>query len=123
MTSLEYQEYMKSQQWQERRLAKLEHAKFKCEKCGERNGLEVHHKTYERLGHEKSSDLIVLCKACHWIADEDHRGNNKIKAEYEAKREKDRAQFVAEATDRQKHANIRKKLREQSKRKKWRLFK
>ena len=27
--------------------------------------LEVHHLTYERLGHEHPEDLIVLCPACH----------------------------------------------------------
>lgn len=27
--------------------------------------LEVHHLTYERIGHEHPDDLIVLCPACH----------------------------------------------------------
>lgn len=27
--------------------------------------LEVHHRTYERRGHERDSDLIALCWGCH----------------------------------------------------------
>jgi len=27
--------------------------------------LDVHHLLYDRLGHEKLSDLIVLCRLCH----------------------------------------------------------
>lgn len=37
---------------------------------GERNdvemqGLEVHHRTYERLGNERPEDLVALCWCCH----------------------------------------------------------
>lgn len=67
--SREYLDYMASSAWQERRLAKLEQAKFRCKRCGARDGLEVHHLTYERLGREDTRDLIVLCKSCHWAAD------------------------------------------------------
>lgn len=31
----------------------------------ERQGLEVHHRTYERRGRERDSDLVALCWACH----------------------------------------------------------
>jgi 5-methylcytosine-specific restriction endonuclease McrA len=29
------------------------------------NNLEVHHRTYERVGEERPADVIALCKACH----------------------------------------------------------
>jgi len=29
------------------------------------NNLEVHHRTYERVGAERPADVIALCKACH----------------------------------------------------------
>ncbi|WP_418417549.1 HNH endonuclease [Blautia sp.] len=33
-------------------------------KC--KNGLQMHHITYERLGHENAlTDLVSLCPACH----------------------------------------------------------
>ena len=69
MLSNLYTNYLKSNEWQSRRQSKLRHAKERCEQCGEREGLQVHHLNYERLGREADSDLIVLCKSCHWIAD------------------------------------------------------
>lgn len=73
-----YTEYLRSSTWRERRAVKLQQAKYRCQKCGEREGLEVHHKTYERLGNEANDDLIVLCKSCHWVADEFRRGKTGI---------------------------------------------
>jgi hypothetical protein len=29
--------------------------------------LEVHHRTYERLGRERPEDLLVLCEKCHAV--------------------------------------------------------
>ena len=69
----QYREYLRSQVWRQRRLAKLEAANWRCEYCGEADRLSVHHLTYERLGCEYSSDLIVLCTPCHWVADEMRR--------------------------------------------------
>ena len=36
-----------------------------CEACGYSRKLQVHHKTYERLGKERNSDLVLLCRDCH----------------------------------------------------------
>lgn len=73
--SKEYTEYLKSEDWNERRQARLQKANYRCERCGERNRLDVHHKTYANLGNEPLSDLIALCQSCHWAADEERRGN------------------------------------------------
>lgn len=44
----------------------LDCADHKCERCGAYNvSLDVHHKTYERLGFEAPEDLEVLCRDCH----------------------------------------------------------
>ena len=40
-----------------------------CERCGSVKQLEIHHITYERLGRELDSDLLVLCPGCHSVAD------------------------------------------------------
>ena len=32
--------------------------------------LQLHHKTYESLGHERMEDLDLLCSACHHDADQ-----------------------------------------------------
>jgi 5-methylcytosine-specific restriction endonuclease McrA len=61
-----YSEYIKSPGWRAKREEKLFAANYKCEQCGfEDPKLEVHHKTYEHLGDEWMSDLIVLCSFCH----------------------------------------------------------
>ena len=60
-----YAAYLNSPQWQERRQAALRRAGFRCEGCPETDGLEVHHLTYERLGFERTTDLMVLCNVCH----------------------------------------------------------
>ena len=51
----------------------MRRAKNRCEICGERDGLQVHHLNYDRLGHELPGDLKVVCQGCHWIADNQRR--------------------------------------------------
>ena len=65
---MNYDEYIKSNLWRKRRYSALERVGFRCELCGEVDSLEVHHKTYERLGNEDPGDLVVLCKIHHWKA-------------------------------------------------------
>ena len=67
-----YEGYLLSQAWYEKRKLKLFNSDYTCEKCGycsyksiEERPLDVHHKTYERLGNELPGDLMVLCRKCH----------------------------------------------------------
>lgn len=65
-----YAAYIKSTRW--RNICELmkRRANFVCDHCKKSAAvLEVHHKTYERLGRERMSDLEVLCKPCHDGAD------------------------------------------------------
>ena len=39
--------------------------KKSCYVCGSTEYLQVHHKSYKRIGKEKLSDLILLCDGCH----------------------------------------------------------
>jgi 5-methylcytosine-specific restriction endonuclease McrA len=55
----------KSVLWKSIREWALLRAGNKCEKCGAAFPLQVHHKTYARLGKEGPNDLIVLCVPCH----------------------------------------------------------
>lgn len=109
--SKEYTEYMKSEAWNERRLARLQKAKYRCERCGERDKLDVHHKTYEHLGNEPLSDLIALCQSCHWAADEERRGNNGPKYRLQEKHKKSKYDILTEQYEQQQE-------REKQKRKK-----
>jgi len=59
--------YLKSDHWQRVRKAKLKQAGYRCEKCGAKERLDIHHLTYARLGHERMSDLKTLCRGCHTV--------------------------------------------------------
>lgn len=66
LQKMPYQEYLKTPEWRQRRQKHLQSAGFRCQVCNA-NGvtLHVHHRTYERRGTERFSDLIVLCRECH----------------------------------------------------------
>lgn len=65
MTKDEYAAYLNSTAWQRKRKKILRRDKHKCRTCGVNRYLVVHHRTYERVGHERLSDLITLCDGCH----------------------------------------------------------
>lgn len=71
-----YSEYLRTDHWQSQRKAALKRAEFRCQVCnsGDKQ-LDVHHRTYERLGVEIPADLIVLCNDCHTLF---HK-NSKLK--------------------------------------------
>ena len=60
-----YENYLRSRKWAVTRALAVHRANRMCQVCGERYYLEVHHKTYKRLGNEEPDDLIVLCRSCH----------------------------------------------------------
>ena len=66
-TQLPYSEYLKTEWWQQRRAKALTEGGHKCRICADTAALEVHHNTYERLGHERAADLVVLCRKCHQL--------------------------------------------------------
>jgi 5-methylcytosine-specific restriction endonuclease McrA len=43
----------------------LERDSYLCQRCQSKIAIQVHHLTYERLGHERLEDLISICLACH----------------------------------------------------------
>lgn len=47
-----------------------------CEFCGcTDRPVELHHRTYKRLGREKLTDLVLLCGDCHSTVHRTHRRN------------------------------------------------
>jgi 5-methylcytosine-specific restriction endonuclease McrA len=60
-----YREYLKSSEWAVVRRLALEQADNACRMCGSTQQLDVHHRTYERLGSERLADVVVLCHKCH----------------------------------------------------------
>ena len=74
--NINYMEYIQSEDWKKRRDKKLRKADWKCERCGSGINLCIHHITYDNLGNEPMSDLLVLCKSCH---EDIHRKDLEIK--------------------------------------------
>jgi len=60
-----YDRYISSPEWRSLRLKVLERDQHCCQTCLSTDDLEVHHKTYVRLGNEDLEDLITLCSECH----------------------------------------------------------
>lgn len=70
----EYTKYLSSNKWKRVCLAKKEEAGYKCQRCFVHENdakLIVHHETYDRIGCELLSDLLLLCRSCHRIRHEE----------------------------------------------------
>lgn len=61
---IDYNEYLASPLWKAR-AATMKAFRPWCALCPSTKNLEVHHRTYERIGRERPSDLVVLCASCH----------------------------------------------------------
>jgi hypothetical protein len=64
-TEFDYHAYLRSPEWARRRDDALLAAGGRCQVCNAATHLDVHHRTYKRLGDELPGDLTVLCRACH----------------------------------------------------------
>ena len=67
LKSIPYRDFLQTIYWDIVRKYKLHKAGYRCELCGARERLNVHHKTYEYRGEEYNhlDCLIVLCQECH----------------------------------------------------------
>ena len=57
--------YMNSPAWKDLRRLVMERAQGLCEGCRQADAAEVHHLSYEHLGHEFLFELVALCRDCH----------------------------------------------------------
>ena len=62
--------YLASSAWGAKKQEKRERTRKKdlnrCQLCGESNILlDLHHRTYQRLGEERLEDLVWCCRSCH----------------------------------------------------------
>src|ERR1043166_3560518 len=65
MTKEEYQRYLASREWAEKREMIKRRSRGTCERCLRAPHQETHHLTYERLGQENEADLLGVCSPCH----------------------------------------------------------
>ena len=63
----DYEAYLRSPEWAAKKRCLFQRRGRRCERCGSGRRIEVHHKTYERLGCELEEDLEVLCGYHHDI--------------------------------------------------------
>jgi hypothetical protein len=68
LRAMPYPTYLRTPEWKRTRAAALVRAGNACSlDVSHTDPLEVHHRTYEHLGAELVSDLIVLCHTCHQL--------------------------------------------------------
>ncbi len=61
----EYHAYLESMNWRNKARQCKENAEGRCQLCNNKNKLQTHHRTYDRIFHELPGDLIALCDVCH----------------------------------------------------------
>ena len=89
LTRMEYKSYIQSEKWRRKRSQYFSSkmyktyptgkkaGKFVCYGCGADGSLQLHHRTYKRLGCERINvDLIPLCRECHVKTHENHKRSN-----------------------------------------------
>ncbi len=84
-----YLDYIKSTAWRSFRVAwwaeyDREHPERVCYCCGKpqsalKRSLELHHRTYERLGRERWDDIVAVCRSCHSAITKMHRTRYQTK--------------------------------------------
>lgn len=63
---INHHQYIQSKAWQHKRKIALWWASNRCQLCyTDKKPLDVHHRTYCRLGRERLTDLTVLCRYHH----------------------------------------------------------
>lgn len=61
-----YKKYIRSKEWDVKRLEFKEAYGNKCKVCNSIDSLHIHHLTYDNLKNETLDDVICLCKSCHF---------------------------------------------------------
>lgn len=60
-----YDAYLESEQWQQKRRKALARDGYLCQGCMERPATEVHHLTYKNVFNEFLFELVSVCSKCH----------------------------------------------------------
>jgi hypothetical protein len=66
LKEMPYRDYLSTPEWKLKRELYYEHpGTDRCALCNRTGFLDLHHRTYERIGEEAFEDLIALCRICH----------------------------------------------------------
>lgn len=71
--AMSYAKYMQSQRWASRKSAYYAKHQKSCRACRSEDQIDLHHRTYERMGFEPDSDLVPLCSRCHAAVHDMHK--------------------------------------------------
>lgn len=74
-----YYAYLRSPEWAEIKVDLIQQRGNKCEGCGKKNKLQVHHLTYDRIFKEEPGYLQLLCATCHRKTHGLNKNGKKIK--------------------------------------------
>lgn len=81
---IEYKRYISSDEWKEKSEWMKRSVGHRCQMCNRLHlPLNVHHRTYKRLGSEMPEDLIVLCRKCHEDFSKTHKYDHRTDTQYE----------------------------------------
>jgi hypothetical protein len=61
----DYDEYLRSSEWTEKRHRVLNRCHNICEGCGKNKAVQVHHLSYQHYRNEFLFELVGICKKCH----------------------------------------------------------
>lgn len=61
-----YSKYIVSESWKNFTKRFYKKNKKECASCSGKTEIDIHHMTYERLGHELMEDVVALCNDCHF---------------------------------------------------------
>lgn len=79
-----YELYLNSDQWQQKRQMAFSERGCVCEACYSSVNLCVHHVSYVNLRHETSADLRILCHVCHFRLHEEYKKHRAEKSKYKS---------------------------------------
>jgi hypothetical protein len=65
--SMRYDDYLQTDRWKDLAALVKKNAGYRCVLCNCPDALVAHHRTYERVGRERLSDLTCLCDPCHQL--------------------------------------------------------
>lgn len=73
----EYQTYISSDGWKQRKADYFAKHPRRCTACGSESAIHLHHRTYARMGRELNEDLTPLCQPCHSKVHQHHEKSRK----------------------------------------------
>ena len=62
----EYKTYLDDEHWAKTRKKIMARDGYRCQICGSKRDLQVHHLTYKNIGQETDEQLVCLCRQCHF---------------------------------------------------------